>query len=213
MEFFDFSFVDSDLICSKYTKSKGNDLIHYLAKNSKNNVIFETLKEYVNTYPHKIDIQNDRGWTPLMFACCNTNTTSTLDCVLFLIEKNCNINLQDNDGNSALMKACTCTKDTSNSECVELLINHGANIHLRNRCKSNALMIACTCLEGDLGSDEKCVEVLINHGAIIKEKEFVGRIKLFFYGNPKLYSLYKNRRYEDMFNKMTELIKISKCFI
>ena len=130
------------LDCSKYIKSKGNDLIHFLVKDSRKNDYFNKLKEYLNIHPDKVNIQNDQGWTPLMMASRYSNTDSTFETVELLLQKGADPNIQNNDGWTALMMASRFSNTTSTFETVEYLLEHGANPNIQNNDGWTALMMA-----------------------------------------------------------------------
>lgn len=62
MIFFNIISKNSNLVlkCSKFIRSKGNDVIHFLVKNSSFLESFNFLKEYLNKHPNKVNIQNKK---------------------------------------------------------------------------------------------------------------------------------------------------------
>jgi len=96
---------DRDLDCSKIIKSKGCDLIHFLVKNSNEDILFEFLKLYLQKYPYKINLKNEKGWTPLMMASRNSNADSSLKTVELLLKNNADPNLKNENGWTVLMLA------------------------------------------------------------------------------------------------------------
>jgi ankyrin repeat protein len=86
-------------------------------------------------YGVDIDIQDDDGFTALMYACDKNN----IEIVKLLIENGSAINIQNNDGFTALMYAC----EKDNIEIVKLLIENDADINIQNNDGITALMIVC----------------------------------------------------------------------
>ena len=152
---------DLELECSKYNKSKGNDLIHFLVKDSRKDNSLNMLKEYLDTNPDKINIQNEEGWTPLMIASWYSNTTSTFETVELLLECGANPNLKDNIGHTALMHASINSNSTSTFETVELLLNCGADPNLKNNFGNTALMIPSNYSNNN--SNDETVECLLKY--------------------------------------------------
>jgi len=124
------------------------DLIHDLAKNSRKDGYLDKIKEYIQRYPENINLQDELGWTPLMIACQNSNTTSNLECVELLLKNNANPNLKNNFGTTAFIKA-SCYSKT-----VKLL--------LENDVYSNLL---------DNKGKNPCNGLFEEHPELLKEKE------------------------------------------
>ena len=100
----DFNNRYKDLIFKRHN-CNGNDLIHNLVKDSRKDDYFNLLKEYLKTYPDKVNLKNEDGWTPLMVASTNSNFTSTVETVELLLESGADPNLQNDKGFTALMYA------------------------------------------------------------------------------------------------------------
>ena len=131
MEFFNIICKDSklELQCSDYAKSigkdiisTGNDLIHFLVKDSRKENYFNFLKEYLDKYPDKVNIQNEKGFTPLMIASINSNNYSTLETVEYLLRKGADPNLRNKNGDTALLLASRFSNTDSSFETVEYLL-------------------------------------------------------------------------------------------
>lgn len=152
---------DQELECCHDVFSKGNDLIHFLVKNAKNNL--GILKNYLITFPDKINLQNDKLFTPLMIACYYSNTTSSLECVKLLLNNGALTDIKNELGWTALTFASCYSKTTSSSDCVKLLLNNDCDINVRDRYGSTELMIVCSTL--DTTSTIECLQLLLKYGA------------------------------------------------
>jgi len=86
--------------------SKGCDLINVLVKNILKDGYFRYLKNYLKDNPNKINVKNEKGWTPLMIVCANSNNPPSFDCISFLLENGTNINTKNKNGETALLIAC-----------------------------------------------------------------------------------------------------------
>jgi len=61
----------------------------------------ETVVKYLVDHGAEINIVNNLGETPLLYAC--SNDTGNLNLVKYLIEHGTDINVADNDGKSSLL--------------------------------------------------------------------------------------------------------------
>ena len=155
-----------ELKCSSYkgTRSKGIDLIHILVKDSKYNDYFNLLKEYLGLYPDKVNLQNEKGWTPLMIASINSNTTSNFETVKYLLEQGAFLNIKDKYGWTALMYASKFSNTTSSLKTVKLLLEHNADPNIKDiEFGLTALMMASKF--SNKYSTVETVEYLLEYGA------------------------------------------------
>ena len=176
---------DLVLKCSKYTNSIRNDLIHFLVKNSRKKKYFNDLKKYILNNPHKVNIQNEKGFTPLMIASQYSNTTSSVETIVLLLKHNADPNLQTKqpkkdfshnyirviknyedfyeEGWTVLMFASRYSNTTSNNETVELLLQNNADPNIQNYGGETALMMASRFSNTE--SSIKTVEYLLKYSA------------------------------------------------
>ncbi len=70
-------------------------------------------------YKADINLQDEKGRTPLMEACSAGN----IDVIDVLLARGCDINKQDSMGCTALMRVCYAGFD----ELIQILLRHGAN--------------------------------------------------------------------------------------
>ena len=195
------------LNCSNYVKSKGNDLIHFLVKNSRNKVCFNELKEYLEKHPDKVNIQNEKGWTPLMIASRFSNTTSTLETVECLLQLGADPDLKDNIRWTALMYASENSDTTSTFETVKLLLDYGADPNIKNE-EWTALIIAS--VNSNTTSTFETVELLPEYSADpnIKDEDInYKQCITFFRNNPQLLDKYEISN--KMYNKEQLISRIS----
>ena len=150
---------------SKITKSKGNDLIHFLVKDSRNEDYFNLLKEYLDTYPDKVNLHNEEGWTPLMIASLNSNKYSTFETVKLLLEYGADPNIQDNDGFTALMYASWYSHTTSSIKTVEFLLEKNADPNIVGKFFVTPLMLASA--YSNKSSSVETIQCLLKYGATI----------------------------------------------
>ena len=87
--------LELDSSCLTYCKSKGNDLIHFLVKDSRKEDSFNLLKEYLDDHPDKVNLKNEDGWTALMMASRYSNTISNNETVKLLFECGADPNIQN----------------------------------------------------------------------------------------------------------------------
>ena len=131
---------------------ENNDLLYYAFDN---NLI--EVKKCVYRENYNINIQDDKGYTPLMYAIMNHN----LKMVEFLVEHGADINLCKNNGDSPLI--CAIMYDAF--EIVKFLVEHGADINLCNNKGQSPLKIAY------LYNSKKIAEYLLEKGATDKTIE------------------------------------------
>ncbi|OUM68982.1 hypothetical protein PIROE2DRAFT_26343, partial [Piromyces sp. E2] len=103
--------------------SDGNTALHYICshKSQKKDVILFIVKTFLH---HHIDvnIQNNKGFTPLMYACQNDNE----DIARLLINHQADINAVNHNNQTALMLAFL----EPSRETINLLIKKGANLDI-----------------------------------------------------------------------------------
>ncbi|ORX84803.1 putative ankyrin repeat protein [Anaeromyces robustus] len=143
--------------------NENNTLLHIGAKSG--NLTTPLLlfsKEY------NIDIQNNKGETPLHKACIQNRykKEGTID---KLLKRGANINAQDNEGNTPLINL---SRTTLNEDNVIFLINQGADINKPNNKGETPLIIACKY------GRKKIVKVLLDYGADINKQDNEGNTPL-----------------------------------
>jgi len=125
-----------------------------------------TLRRLLDEGVYVDDRHNEWGSTPLMFAVQNSNSTSSIETVKFLLEAGANINAI-NDVNyhsySVLMFAVRFSNSTSSIETVRFLLDSGADINYFNTVGQTAFMVA---LEfSDTTSSIETADLLVEYGA------------------------------------------------
>jgi uncharacterized protein len=98
-----------------------------------------------------INVQDAKGWTPLMFAVSSADTKL----IKLLLAKGADANVATNKGWTPLMKACV----HNHVDTMELLMHRGADLNAKNAEGKTALILAI-----DKGHKD-VVKVLISHGA------------------------------------------------
>jgi len=120
-----------------YQDSDGNTALHYICshKSQKKDVILYIINLFIQQHAN-INIQNNKGFTPLMYACQNCNK----DVVKLLITNGADINKINHNNQTAIMLACF----ELNRETVNLLIEKGADLDIQDTLQQDtALSLAC----------------------------------------------------------------------
>lgn len=130
-----------------------NHLITILKKYINNNLTADEILSSVEKNPLLVNIVNQQGISPLMWAIQNDLT----DTALRLIEKGANINANDNDGKTALMWAA----EKGNNQVIKALLSNGADMNAGEKTRKTAMMIAAEMGHFDI------VTHLHDHGAKI----------------------------------------------
>ncbi|ORX44704.1 ankyrin [Piromyces finnis] len=120
-----------------YQDNDGNTAMHYICshKSQKKDVIIYIVKIFLQ-YHSDINIQNNKGFTPLMYACQNANE----DVAQILINQNADINIVNHNHQTAIMLAI----QEPNREIINLLIKKGADLNIQDNIrKDTALTMAC----------------------------------------------------------------------
>jgi len=154
---------DQKIECFPNYYSRGNDPIHFFAKNGNTPENLEILKNYINSNREKINIQNEKKFTPLMIACNNLSTTSSLECVETLLKLGADPNLKNSLGWSALTFMCCYSYLDINMECVKLLLKYKSEINSKDINGITPIMIVCSFLDNTSTLD--CLEYLIEKRA------------------------------------------------
>jgi len=128
---------DKPYLNINYQDSDGNTALHYICshKSQKKDVILYIVKTFLQ---HDIDvnIQNNKGFTPLMYACQNDNE----DVARLLIHHKADINAVNHNNQTALMLSFL----EPNRETINLLITNGANLDIQDTLhQDTALTMAC----------------------------------------------------------------------
>ena len=131
----------------------------------------DMIKEKIKENPNIINEQCAEGWTPLIIACANSNTYSSIEIVKLLISyPNIDVNKQENSGGTPLMGAYTHSKTYSNIETIKLLLDHpNIDINKHNKKGQTVLMMACRYSNTDF--DIETIKLLLNHPNININKQ------------------------------------------
>ena len=124
----------------------------------------EKVREVISTYPESINMEDMKGFTPLILAVYNDQPAV----VQFLLDKGAKLEPGDTAGNTALMGVCF----KGYTAIAEMLINAGADINQRNSQGATALTFAATF--GHL----KIAELLLEKGADISIPDSRGKTPL-----------------------------------
>lgn len=135
-------------------------LIHAL-KNVYNHKYFENVRTIVEKGAN-INIKNNKGNTPLIFAC----RTNNLDVIKYLLNKGADINAKNNLGTTALHKAL----HYMNSDVAKFLILNGINIKKDYVNSSN--IYKNPLLKAVQNSDTSIAKNLIQNGCTIDNEMF-----------------------------------------
>ena len=122
----------------------------------------EQIKDLVKNNPSKLDMRGGLGLTALIVACRECNGSSSLECVILLIELGAKVNYESGSGTSALMEACRRSATTSSLECVKLLIGAGSNVNFAGTGRDSILI--STVKACGISSSVECIQLLINSG-------------------------------------------------
>lgn len=128
----------------------------FLKENRFNSPIFKKKCSIIPLLKN-LDITDSRGYTVLMEALCDTESTNSytnLPITLALIENGANVNISANNGTTALHLAVRTADDTAKA-----LVKAGADINARDNSGNTPLLIACK------WCGEKQVRWLLKSGA------------------------------------------------
>ena len=131
--------------------------LHDAARDAKSEII-----EYLLSLGLKVNMVDNSGRTPLMFACCDC---SRFDNIKTLIKQGADIHQIDNDGWTALHDAATHAK----SEIIEYLLSLGLKVNMVDNSGHTPLM--CACCDGDRLDN---IKTLIKQGADIHQIDVNG---------------------------------------
>ena len=109
-------------------KCKGQTALHFLAKKNENQIVQHLL---ANTNKADINVKNDLGETPLMYASC----FGCFEVVRTLLQNNADLHVETKDGKTALHLGAK----HGYHKIVRLLIDHGANMFHQDSKGSNPL--------------------------------------------------------------------------
>ena len=163
--------------CFSNITSKGFKYIHKLVLSTRKNPdAINILRKYLNSHPENINVKNTDGWTPLMLACCNSNTNSTEETVQLLLEHpNIYVNTKINIGWTSLIVACHyCTEES-----IKLLLEHPKiDVNATDNFGATALIHV---FRYGITRWEKIVKLLLDHPNIdVNAKENSGWTALMY---------------------------------
>lgn len=144
---FDINAVDQD----------GNSALHYISGSGRYewDFINALIRFFLSQPDIDRNLQNHKGYTPLMYACYNNN----IDVSRILIEYDVEINLTNHANCTALMMAC-------NNRChdtVKLLLKYGAEVNVQETINGEtALTLACK-----FYYDYDIIKMLLEKGAVV----------------------------------------------
>jgi len=105
------------------------------------------------------------GSTPLMFAAQNSNSTSSLETVKFLLDRGADVNFKNKNSNTALILSADLSNTTSSLETVKMLLDRGADPNVKNKNGSTVLIILVW--KTNSTSSLETVKLLLDRGADI----------------------------------------------
>lgn len=118
---------------------------------------FELVKKVLEYHPEQVNLADERGFTPLLFATYMGNS----EIVDYLFKFNPHVDAQDITGNTALMGVSF----KGNLEMAQLLLDHGANTDLTNKKGATALIYAVNFNQSEI------VDLLLSYGADVSIKD------------------------------------------
>lgn len=123
-----------DIISSGFT-----DLMKMVMSTRTNYNLHDVIKGYIIDNPIEINKRNRKGFTALMLACANSNSSSTEETVRILLNAEANVNMQCEKGWTALMLASVYSTENT----VKMLLQAGANTNITTNEGISALMFVC----------------------------------------------------------------------
>ena len=153
------------------TDNHGNTTYIWAVIPRQNNpVVKETISCLVKNDPNfnmqDINLSNDFGDTPLMYAAYHGN----VDSVNALVQAGANLECRNDSLCTALMYAAQ--NVAGNSECVELLLKSGADVNAHNADGRKPLLFAC------LAGNHRSVQLLLEAGASVNSCDYEGNSAL-----------------------------------
>lgn len=163
-------------LCKKYDNNKNDisavDMCEFQSLKSQ---IVNFIRSDIEKYPAKINKQNSKGYTPLMYICSQhfTNLILRTECehlIKYLVDNGANVNFKNKEGDSILLMAVS----NQMYDSIDLLIHFGANIRIKNAEGETVLMIEC--------KSNKCkyenIKKLIDAGSNVNDKNNEGSTAL-----------------------------------
>eukprot|EP00833_Pecoramyces_ruminatium_P014841 jgi/Orpsp1_1/1188873/evm.model.d7180000067864.1 len=123
-----------------YQDADGNTVLHYICshKSQKKDIILYIVKLFLQHHAD-INIQNHKGFTPLMYACLSENE----DVAKLLINHHADINAINHNRQTAVMLSCLGLEPCR--ETINILIEKGADLDIQDTLhQDTALTLACT---------------------------------------------------------------------
>lgn len=164
------------LINNDVMKSDRFKVIHMLAANARDINSFNILKGLCDDDNSLVNSETDNGYTPLMVAVKHSTTTSSLECVEYLISKGSDLNHRSKKRRTVLMTACEPVSKSYNKssytfdnyDCIKLLLENGADPNIEKYKRSGyTSFVECVLKFGSNEKDFRSLELLIKHGANI----------------------------------------------
>ena len=97
--------------------------------------------EYLINLGIDINVQDKKGYTPLMYLIAKSNniTTELIDCIKLLLNAKPNLDLKSNNSHNALSIACINAIKTKDSSIIKLLIRAGADVNILSNFNANCI--------------------------------------------------------------------------
>jgi len=145
-------------ICDGFTK-----LHRYVMMTNKHPKYIIKIKKILAKHPHLLNMQNSRGWSPLMLAACNSNKYSTIETVELLLSYGPDLEIKTKNLNTALSLASIFGGSSSSVETVRLLLSYGADINNINKDGNSVLQWAILGIRDDEYGSIDVVNLLLDY--------------------------------------------------
>ena len=132
---------------------------------------FPILNRYIDLYLDKhaevIEDKNEKGWTALMIAAVNSNSSSTIETVRILLSKGANPNIRIEENESSILHEVLYffEKETP-IEVIKLLVDHGAYLNINDSYDEPPLLNAIE------ARNIQAIKYMIENGASIFDEDF-----------------------------------------
>ena len=120
-----------------------------------------------------INQQNDKGWTPLMFACRDTTDNRNIETLKVLLENGADVRLK-NDLCKNVWNFCVDLEDGDSAcEIMKLLMQYNAHAHWKGKMMNSPIMKACVHIE-----HAKCLELFLDDDVDVNMQDEFGNTPL-----------------------------------